>query len=97
MEQANPTGYKAITRRWVKICNSSLDALDFGGKLIQAGVVHRLSVERAMAERTQSAQLHILLNDVVKNGAPETFKQFLDIIGSDHSTKWLSDEIAGEL
>ena len=97
MKRTNPTGYKALTSRWDTICSSSLNPLDLGRKLIQNGVVDPLNVEQAMTQRTKSDQLHSLLLITIQNGTPGIFERFLAIIGSDCSTKWLSDDLAGKL
>ena len=97
MQRTDPSGCKALTSHWSTICASNLHPQDLGSKLIQARVVQPLIVEQAMSEPTTSAKLNVLLNDIVNNGTPGTFNKFLDIIGSNSSTQWLSNQLAGEL
>ena len=95
MEQVDPLGYRAISSQWHTICASNIDPMDLGQRLIQQRLINPLLIEQAMNERSRSSRVHAILDGIVRNGDPRAFEIFLDVTGSEASTRWLSKALEG--
>ena len=95
MDKSQPFGYQAIQRHWHVICNSNIDPLDLGQRLLQEGLIQYVVLEQVSAERLKSVSLHVILDSLVHNGDLRTFHTFLNLLETDKSTEWLSKKLKG--
>lgn len=96
MQYYDRVGYDVLLSKYSVICKSSLDPSDLARSLLQGGIINQGVADQAGSRATittQSEKIGILLDAVLRSGAPNTFECFLNAMRSDRTVEWLVDQL----
>lgn len=84
MQRSDGPGYRTLKENYTTICKSNIDPGELSAKLFQKSIIPEgVKANASLPHQTADAQRQILLDAVMRQAAPGTFKAFVEIISED--------------
>ena len=91
-----PRAHGVLRGKIGRIKESNVDPAWLAGKLLAAGIIGDIDVEKASNDRELSTnRLGELVRTVMRNGAPGVFQTFVQILLRKTEVNWLGKELKG--
>ena len=88
--------YGVLRRKLARIKRSNVDPAWLAGELMAATIIGSTELQKAKNPReVKDERLGELVENVMRNGAPDVFQTFVGILLKEDQIKWLGEELKG--
>lgn len=96
MQSSDRAGHRTLKENYTKICKSNLDPGELGDKLFGKSIIPQgVKSQADLPNQSQDAKRRILIDAVMRQSEPHTFKKFVEIILEDDANAYIGEELKG--
>ena len=96
MQNSDKEGYRTLKENYTTICKSNLEPSELGTKLFAKSIIPEGIVSQSsLPHLTPDARRQTLLDAVMRQGAPQTFQRFVEIILEDETNDYIGEKLKG--